>query len=33
MSKGNQIHSSNLWTLGILKMYMGTLDYNIQILL
>ena len=31
MSKGNQIDSSNLWTLGIPKMYMGTLGYNIQI--
>ena len=31
MSKGNQIHSSNLWTLGIPKMYMGPLSYNIQI--
>ena len=27
----NQIHSVNLWTLGIPKMYMGTLGYNIQI--
>ena len=26
--QGNQIHSSNLWTLGILKMYMGALDYK-----
>ena len=24
----NQIHISNLWNLGILKMYMGTLDYK-----
>ena len=29
--QGNQIHSSNLWTLGIPKMYMGHLGYNIQI--
>ena len=28
---GNQIHSVILWTLGIPKMYMGTLGYNIQI--
>ena len=32
VSLGNQIHSVNLWTLGIPKMYMGTLGYNIQIL-
>ena len=30
-SQGNQIHSIILWTLGILKMYMGTLGYNVQI--
>ena len=30
--QGNQIHCSNLWTLGIPKMYMGTLGYNIQML-
>ena len=28
---GNQIHSSNLWTLGIPKMYLRTLGYNVQI--
>ena len=32
VSLGNQIHSSNLWTLGIPKMYMNTLGYNIQML-
>ena len=32
MSKENQIHSSNLWTLGIKKLYMGPLGYNYQIL-
>ena len=26
---GNQIHSINLWTLGISKMYMRTLGYNV----
>ena len=30
--QGNQIHGSNLWTLGIPKIYMGPLGYNIQIL-
>ena len=30
-SQGNQIHSVILWTLGIPKMYMGTLGYNVQI--
>ena len=30
MSKGNQIDSSNLWTLEIPKMYMGTLGYKVQ---
>ena len=30
--KGNQIHSSTLWILGIPKMYLGTLCYNILIL-
>ena len=28
----NQIHSSVLWTLGIPKMYLGTLGYNVLIL-
>ena len=28
VSKGNQIHSSTLWTLGIQKMHMGTLGYK-----
>ena len=32
MCRGNQIHSINLWTLGIPKMYMRILGYNIQIL-
>ena len=27
MLRGNQIHSVNVWTLGIPKMYMGTLGY------
>ena len=31
VSPGNQIHSSNLWILGIPKMYMGTLGYNVRI--
>ena len=30
--QGNQIHSGILCTLGIPKMYLGTLGYNIQIL-
>ena len=29
--QGNQIHSSNIWTLGIPKMYMRPLGYNVQI--
>ena len=29
--QGNQIHSVNLWTLGIQKIYMGPLSYNVQI--
>ena len=31
-AQGNQIHSSTLWTLGIQKMYMGTLGYKCPIL-
>ena len=31
-AKGNQVHSVTVWTLGIPKMYMGTLGYNILIL-
>ena len=31
VSKGNHIHSGNLWTLGIPKMYKGTLGYEGQI--
>ena len=27
MLRGNQIHSINVWTLGIPKMYMRTLGY------
>ena len=30
-SQGNQMHSGILWTLGIPKMYMRTLGYNVQI--
>ena len=30
--KRNQIHSSTLWTLGIPKMCMGALGYNVLIL-
>ena len=29
---GNQIHSVNLWTLRIPKMYMRILGYNVQII-
>ena len=32
-AQGNQIHSSTLWTLGFLKMYMGTLGYLVLIIL
>ena len=32
MRWGNQIHSSTLWTLGIQKLCMKALGYNIQIL-
>ena len=32
MKRGNQIHSVDVFTLGIPKMYMGTLGYKVQIL-
>ena len=31
-AKGNHVHSVNVLTLGIPKMYMGTLGYNVLIL-
>ena len=31
-AKGNQVYSVTVWTLGIPKMYMGTLGYNVLIL-
>ena len=31
MKSGNKVHSGTQWTMGIPKMYMATLGYNVQL--